>query len=110
MKIVYKTKDGLIVSWKDVLVDENVYQLKENEMFGDRFDPPRKLAIVDGVVVNTWSQEDQDAADAEALKEANRQAYRDMEYCVWVGPTPDGTQDWAVLLGNDGKLSTVQVN
>lgn len=110
MKIVYKIKDGLIISWNDVLIDETIYQLKENEMFGDRFEQPAKLATVNGVIVNTWSQTDDDKIALEQLKEDNRQTYRNMANCVWVGPTPNGLEDWAVILGDDGKISTVKVN
>lgn len=60
--------------------------------------------------VYDYTQTEIDAQNVEQTKQNNINTYLQKPNCVWVGKTPNGLEDWAVLLGNDGKLSTVKVN
>lgn len=51
MKIVYKTDGVVIKGWFDKLEDTTKYQLKENEIFGDKFIRP---ILENGVVVESY--------------------------------------------------------
>lgn len=59
-KIIYKTHNGKIIGWVDILVDTTNYTLKSNEVFGDKF---KKPLFENGVIVESWTQLDQDKID-----------------------------------------------
>ena len=103
--IVYKIKDNQIVSISTK--DEN-YVIKEGEFGSDTwFQKP----FWNGTeVIETITQEEIDAQNAEQIKQDNINAYRNLDSTIWIGKTPNGLEDWAVRLGNDGKISTVKIN
>ena len=55
---VYKIIDGVLKGWQK---KPNGYTLKENEIFGA--DDLKKPRFIDGEIVETWTQADQDAQD-----------------------------------------------
>ena len=103
--IVYKIKDGKIVSISRK--DEN-YVIKEGEFGSDTwFQKP----FWNGTeVVETITQEEIDNQNAEQIKRDNIEAYRSLDSTIAIVKTPNGLEDWAVVIGNDGKISTIKIN
>ena len=103
--IVYKIKDGKIVSISTK--DEN-YVIKEGEFGSDTW--YQKPFWNGSEVIETITQEEIDAQNVEQIKRDNIEAYRRLDSTVWIGKTPNGLEDWAVVLGNDGKIVTIKIN
>ena len=103
--IVYKIKDNKIVGISRK--DEN-YVIKAGEFGSDTwFIKP----FWNGTeVVETITQADIDAQNIEQIKRDNIEAYRRLDSTVAIVKTPNGLEDWAVVLGNDGKITTVKIN
>ena len=103
--IVYKIKDNKIVGISTK--DEN-YVIKEGEFGSDTwFQKP----FWNGTeVIETITQQEIDAQNAEQIKRDNIEAYRRLDSTIAIVKTPNGLEDWAVRLGNDGKISTIKIN
>ena len=70
-KIVYTVVDNVLKRWTDELVDDKVYQLKENEHFGERFTGNIKLSWNGLSIVNNKSEADADALISQKRQTAN---------------------------------------
>ena len=103
--IVYKIRDNKIVGISTK--DEN-YQIKEGEFGSDTW--YQKPFWNGSEVIETITQEEIDAQNAEQIKQDNINAYRNLDSTLGILKTPNGLEDWAVTLGNDGKLSTIKIN
>ena len=103
--IVYKIKDNQIVSISRK--DEN-YVIKVDEFGADTwFQKP----FWNGTeVIETITQEEIDAQNAEQIKRDNIEAYRRLDSTIAIVKTPNGLEDWCVRIGNDGKITTVKIN
>ena len=103
--IVYKTKDNSIVS---VSTKGDDYILKENEYGSSVW--YQKPYFTGTEVIESITQGEIDAQNAEQIKRDNIEAYRRLESTVAIVKTPNGLEDWCVRIGNDGKLSTIKIN
>ena len=103
--IVYKIKDGKIVSISTK--DEN-YQIKEGEFGSDTW--YQKPFWNGSAVVETITQQEIDDQNAEQIKRDNIEAYRRLDSTIAIVKTPNGLEDWGVVIGNDGKIVTVKIN
>ena len=103
--IVYKIKDNQIVGISRK--DEN-YVIKEGEFGSDTWF--QKPFWNGSAVVESITQAEIDAQNAEQIKQDNINAYRNLDSTLGILKTPNGLEDWAVTLGNDGKLSTIKIN
>jgi len=102
--IVYKIKDGKIVGISRK--DEN-YVVKVGEFGADTW---YEKPFWDGsAVVETITQADIDARNAEQTRIDNIEAYRRLDSTIAIVKTPNGLEDWAVVIGNDGKIVTVKI-
>ena len=102
--IVYKIKDNQIVG---ISTKDDNYQLKENE-YGSAVWYQKPL-FTGSEIVETITQDEIDAAAIIKEKEDKIAVFYNSHSTVWVGKTPDGTKDYAVVIGNDGKLSTIEI-
>jgi len=103
--IVYKIKDNKIVG---ISIKDVNYVIKVGEFGTDTwFQKPFWNGTA---VVETITQADIDAQNVEQTKQDNIDAYRRLDSTVWIGKTPDGLEDWAIVFGNDHKITYVKIN
>ena len=103
--IVYKIKDNKIVGISRK--DEN-YVIKAGEFGADTW--YQKPFWNGSEVVETITQDEIDAQNVELIKQNNIASYINLDSTVAIVKTPNSLEDWAVVIGNDGKLSTVKIN
>lgn len=60
-------------------------------------------------IIEGWTQADQDAEDDRKVKDDKIKDHINSDSTIWVGKTPDGIKDYAVVIDNSGKLSTVEI-
>jgi len=84
-KIVYRTLNGNLWTWRKVFVDDIVYQLEPDEVFGDYF---KKPLLDNGVVIDGWTQQDtgnetQAQIDSDPHSIASKKELRDGQTVYW---------------------------
>ena len=103
--IVYKIKDNKIVG---ISTKDANYVIKEGEFGSDTwFIKPFWNGVA---VIETITQAEIDAQNAEQIKIDNIASYANLDSTVAIVKTPNGLEDWAVVIGNDGKISTIKIN
>lgn len=71
--------------------------------------PFSRVVNDNGIIVEGITQQEIDINNDFKTKQDKVNVYLQSHSTVWVGKTPDETKDYAVVIGNDGKLSTIEI-
>lgn len=86
------------------------YKFEDGIYKGCKGESPFKRVINDnGIIREGVTQQEIDIQNNSKIKQDKINVFLQDHSTVWVGKTPDGTKDYAVVIGNDGKLSTIEI-
>jgi len=95
----------------EIIQDGITYKIKEDLLIGWKGTSPFKKPFYDvatGTIIESWTQADQDAQDAQVIKEDDKEAQRLLNTVVWEGETLDGSY-FMLIMKNDGKLESIKI-
>ena len=95
----------------EIIQDGMTYKIKEDLLIGWKGTSPFLKPFYDvasGTIIESWTQVDQDAQDAQVIKEDDKEAQRLLNTVVWEGETLDGSY-FMLIMKNDGKLESIKI-
>jgi len=95
----------------EIIQDGITYKIKEDLLIGWKGTSPFLKPFYDvasGTIIESWTQVDQDAQDAQVIKEDDKEAQRLLNTVVWEGETLDGSY-FMLIMKNDGKLESIKI-
>jgi len=95
----------------EIIQDGITYKIKEDLLIGWKGTSPFKKPFYDvasGTIIESWTQVDQDAQDAQVIKEDDKESQRLLRTVVWEGETQNGNY-YLLTIKDDGKLESIEI-
>ena len=95
----------------EIIQDGITYKIKEDLLIGWKGTSPFLKPFYDvtsGTIIESWTQVDQDAQDAQVIKEDDKESQRLLRTVVWEGETQNGNY-YLLTMKDDGKLESIEI-